>query len=72
MAYKKVVELLGENLAALLELCKKWFIEWRLDFKKTLDLFHQLRKDDVFGLIAGTHQIVKIAGKTIASTSPIF
>ncbi len=60
MAYQKVVELLGENPAILLELCKKWFIDWKIDFKKLIDLFHQLHKDDVLGLLNGTHKIVKV------------
>ncbi len=56
---KNVVELLGEILASLSELVKKWSI-WDLDLKKMLHVFHQLRKDDLVGLIEGTHKIERI------------
>lgn len=57
MAFKKVVEMLGDNLASLLELAKKWLIDWVVDRKKLLDMLHQIRKEDLMGLISGTHEI---------------
>ncbi len=59
MAYKKVVEALGEYPASVLELLKKW-LEWFGHFKPLLDRFHQLRKEDLMGLIHGTHEIVRV------------
>ncbi|HEY5587765.1 MAG TPA: hypothetical protein VIK86_02280 [Candidatus Paceibacterota bacterium] len=56
---KNVVEMLGEYLASLSELIKKWSI-WGLDLKKLLHVLHQLRKDDFIGLIEKTHKIEKI------------
>lgn len=58
--YKKVVEMLGENLASLLELAKKWLNDWAVSPKNLLDFFHQLRKEDLLGLISGTHEIKKV------------
>lgn len=55
--YKKVVEMLGDNLASLLELAKKWLIDWKIEPKKLFHVFQQIRKDDLNGLIAGTHEI---------------
>ncbi len=55
--YKKVVEMLGDNLASLLELAKKWLIHWKIKPKKLFHVFQQIRKDDPNGLIAGTHEI---------------
>jgi hypothetical protein len=55
--YKKVVQMLGENLASFLELAKKLLVDWGLDPKKLLHLFQNFRKDDLVGLMAGTHEI---------------
>lgn len=60
MAYNEVVEMLGENLASFLELAKKWLVEWKIDFKSVLHLFHNLKKDELIGLLNGTHQIQTI------------
>lgn len=59
MAYKKVVEMLGENLASFLELAKKLLIDWEVDPKQLLHTLQNLRKADLLGLINGTHQIQK-------------
>lgn len=58
--YEKVVEVLGENLASLLELAKKWLITWGLNPKKLLHVLQNIRKDDLLGLVAGTHEIKMI------------
>jgi hypothetical protein len=58
--YKKVVEMLGENLASFLELAKKLLIDWKVEPKKLLHLGHNIPKDDLLGLIAGTHEIKEI------------
>lgn len=55
--YKQVVEMLGENLASFLELAKKLFVDWAMEPKKLLHLFQNIRKDDLLGLMAGTHEI---------------
>lgn len=55
--YNDVVEMWEKNLASLLELAKKWLVEWEVDFKKLLHLLQNIRKDDLLGLIAGTHEI---------------
>lgn len=65
--YKKVVEMLGDNLASLLELAKKWLIDWKIEPKKLFHLFQQIRKDDLNGLIAGTHEI-KVKEKQAAAS----
>jgi len=67
--YKEVVEMLGENLASLLELAKKWFIDWAVEPKKLLNSFQYIRKEDLNGLIAGTHEI-KAKQKTQPAVSP--
>lgn len=56
---KNVVEMLGEYLASLSGLIKKWHI-WGLDLKKILHMLHQIRKYDLIGLSEGTHRIEKI------------
>ena len=58
--YKKVVEMLGENLASFLKLSEKFLIDWKVDVKKFLHTFHNIPKDDLLGLIAGTHEIKQI------------
>jgi len=58
-SYKKVVEMFGENLASSLKLLSKW-LDWFGSFKPLLDYFHQLRKEDLMGLVAGTHKVVLI------------
>lgn len=55
--YKKVVEMLGEHLASFLELAKKLLIDWAIEPKKLLHTLHQIRKEDLVGLVAGTHEI---------------
>lgn len=75
MAYKKVVEMLGENLASLLELAKKLLVDWRIPAKDLLHTFHNQPKDKILGLVAGTHRIVSIAtlgGKTIRTLTDAF
>jgi hypothetical protein len=57
MADQKVVEMLDENLASFVELVKKWLVEWEVNTKKLLNVFHQIRKEDLMGLINGTHEI---------------
>ena len=57
MAYKQVVGMLGDNLASLLELAKKWLVTFAIDPKKLLHMFQNIPKDDLMGLIAGTHEI---------------
>lgn len=57
MAFEKVVEMLGDNLASLLELAKKWLVDWAVDRKKLLDTLHQIHKEDLVGLKDGTHEI---------------
>ncbi|MEK7228112.1 MAG: hypothetical protein AAB681_02010, partial [Patescibacteria group bacterium] len=57
MAYQKVVEMLGDNLASLLELAKKWLVDWAVDAKKLLHALQNIRKDDLLGLVDGTHEI---------------
>ncbi len=59
MAYLQVVEMLGDILASLLELAKKWLVEWAVDKKKLLHMLSHIRKEDLFGLIEGTHEIKK-------------
>jgi|GEM_PF-1297389 len=59
---EKVVELLGEtifgkNLAAFLELVKKLFVDWEVEPKRLFHMLQNLRKTDLLGLIAGTHEI---------------
>lgn len=61
MAYGKVVEMLGENLASFLELAKKWLVDWSVDTKKLFHFFHNIKKEDLVGLLDGTHQITKKA-----------
>lgn len=68
MAYKKVIEMLGENLASFLELAKKWLVDWSVETKKLLHTFHNLKKEDLLGLIAGTHEIKAVGA---APTSPV-
>ncbi len=60
MAYKKVVEMLGENLASFLELAKKWLVDWSVDTKKLLHFFHNIKKEDLIGLLDGTHAVQKL------------
>lgn len=55
--YKKVVGMLGENLASFLEVAKKLLVDWSIDPKKLLHLLQNVRKDDLAGLIVGTHEI---------------
>lgn len=55
--YKKVVLMLGENLASFLELSKKFLIDWAIEPKKLLHLLQHIRKEDLFGLLHGTHEI---------------
>ncbi len=55
--YEKVVGLLGVNLASFLELAKKLLIDWAIEPKKLLHLFQNIRKEDLIGLIDGTHEI---------------
>jgi len=57
MADYKVVMMLGENLASFIELSKKLLIDWELNPKKLLHFFQNIRKDELLGLIAGTHEI---------------
>jgi hypothetical protein len=57
MAYTKVVEMLGENLASFLELTKKLLIDWEVNPKQLLHTLQNLRKSDLIGLINGTHEI---------------
>ncbi|MEZ4210689.1 MAG: hypothetical protein R3B39_00080 [Candidatus Paceibacterota bacterium] len=59
MAYTQVVEMLGENLASSLELLKKW-LGWFGSFKPVIDRFHQIRKEDLMGLVKGSHEIVGV------------
>jgi hypothetical protein len=68
MAYETVVEMLGENLASLLELAKKWLTDWAIKPKELLTTFHQIRKIDLKGLIGGTHEI-RQREKTVDTTS---
>jgi hypothetical protein len=56
-SYEKVVGLLGANLASFLELAKKFLIDWAIEPKKLLHLFQNMRKEDLIGLIDGTHEI---------------
>lgn len=56
-SYEKVVGLLGANLASFLELAKKLLIDWAIEPKKLLHLFQNIRKEDLIGLIEGTHEI---------------
>lgn len=55
--YKKVFQMLGENPASFLELTKKLLVDWGIDPKKLLTLIHNFRKEDLLGLLAGTHEI---------------
>ncbi len=55
--YEKVVGLLGANLASFLELAKKLLIDWAIEPKKLLHLFQNIRKEDLIGLVDGTHEI---------------
>ncbi len=65
-SYKKVVEMLGESLASLLELAKRWLIDWGMEPKKLLYLLLHLRKEDLVGLLAGTHEITPKAAPVVA------
>jgi hypothetical protein len=56
--YQKVVEMLGENLASFLELAKKLLIDWKVDPKRLLHILQNIRKEDLVGLIEGTHSIM--------------
>lgn len=58
--YKKVVEMLGENFASFLELAKKLFIDWKVDPKRLFHMLQNIRKNDLLGLIDGTHEIKEI------------
>jgi hypothetical protein len=55
--YKEVVEMLGDNLASFLGITKKFLIDWAIKPKELLHLFHNLAKDDLLGLLNGTHEI---------------
>lgn len=66
---KDVVEMLDKILASLSELIKKWSI-WELDLKKVLHVLHQIRKDDLAGLIEGTHKIERIHYSKIEKKKP--
>ncbi len=70
--YKQVVGVLGENLASWFSLGLKW-LNWKIDFSKLLHQFHQLKKDDLVGLIAGTHKIsaVQVHQKTLVKISEV-
>jgi hypothetical protein len=68
--YKKVVEMLGDNLASFLELSKKLLIDWKVEPKKLLHTLQNLRKEDFLGLIAGTHEIKQIK-KLETETKPV-
>jgi len=61
--YKKVVEMLGENLASFLELSKKLLIDWKVEPKKLLHFLQNIRKDDLIGLMEGTHEVREIPKK---------
>ncbi len=49
--------MLGEHLASFLELAKKLLLDWAIEPKKLLHTLHQIRKEDLTGLVAGTHEI---------------
>ncbi len=57
MAYKEVVEMLGDNLASLLELARKWLIEWKIKPKKLFHLFQNFKKSELLLLLDGSHII---------------
>lgn len=55
--YEKVVEIVGEASPSLLELAKKWFIQWAIKPKELLATFHKIRKAELRGFLIGTHEI---------------
>ncbi|MEI8269918.1 MAG: hypothetical protein WCG45_00980 [bacterium] len=57
MANEEVVVMWEKNLASLIELAKKLLVEWGIKFNDLLHFFQNIRKDDMLGLIAGTHEI---------------
>jgi len=59
--YQKVIEMLGDNFASFLELVKKLFVDWAVNPKQLLHMLQNIRKADLLGLIAGTHEIKAIA-----------
>jgi hypothetical protein len=69
MAYKKVVEMLGERLASVLGLLKKWLIDWSVDTDKLLHFAHQMRKEDLLGLLNGTHKVLRAEEGNIQTPS---
>lgn len=52
--------MLGERFASVFELLKKWLIDWSVDTDKLLHFAHQMRKEDLLGLLEGTHKVVRI------------
>lgn len=57
---KDVVErMLGKSFASMLGLATKWLDEWKIELDKLLHSLHQIRKEDLIGLVTGTHQIRK-------------
>lgn len=58
MADQKVVGMSDENLVSLFKLAKRWLVVWKIDLKKLLNVSRQIRKEDLLGLINGTHEIV--------------
>lgn len=68
--YQKVVSLLGENFAALLELSKKWLVTWNMDTKKVVHTLSHLKREELTGLLDGSFEIVRAKREAI-SLSPL-
>ena len=51
--YKKVVEMLGDNLASFLGVAKKLLVDWGVDPKELLHFLQNVRKNEILGLIDG-------------------
>lgn len=70
---KEVVEMFDKFLASLVKLLTKWLTEWAVDSRKLFHALQQVRKQDLIGLIEGTHEIrVKVTTSKTVSTNEDF
>jgi hypothetical protein len=66
---QEVVEMSEKFLASLFGLFKKWVIDWAINSQKLFHILQQVRKEDLIGLVEGTHEIKlkAIASKTVSA-----